>query len=76
LVGADSVVSTPIAGRWIDRRGPDSVNLASVLATLAAAAVLAAGVLGGSAGSCLGVQAYLRLRWTGVCAMLPSSLVT
>lgn len=122
LVGAASVVSTPIAGRWIDRRGPDSVNLAGMLVTLVAAAVLAAGVLGGvaglvvltvgmllldtavqcgqvanqarifalaphlrsrlntaymtcsflggSAGSWLGVQAYLWLGWTGVCAMV------
>jgi predicted MFS family arabinose efflux permease len=122
LVGAASVVSTPVAGRWIDRRGPDLVNLVGMLTTLVAAVMLAAGALGGivglvalvvgmlfldtavqcgqvanqarifalaprfrsrlntaymtcsflggSVGSWLGVQVYIRIGWTGVCAMV------
>jgi predicted MFS family arabinose efflux permease len=122
LVGAVGVVSTPVVGRWIDRRGPDPVNLVGMITTLAAAAVLVGGVLdgvvglvalvagmllldtavqcgqvanqarifalaprfrsrlntaymtcsflGGSVGSWLGVQIYVRIGWAGVCAMV------
>lgn len=122
LVGAASVISTPIAGRWIDRRGPNPVNLVGMVTTLVAAVVLVGGVLGGvaglvalvvgmllldtavqcgqvanqarifalapqfrsrlntaymtcsflggSVGSWLGVQVYLRVGWAGVCAMV------
>jgi predicted MFS family arabinose efflux permease len=50
LVAAGSVVGTPAAGRWVDRRGPDPVNLVCILGTLAAAGVLTAGASGGAAG--------------------------
>ncbi|WP_323802290.1 MFS transporter [Sphaerisporangium corydalis] len=50
LVGAGSVLCTSAAGRWVDRRGPGVVNLVCVLGTLAAAAVLVPGALGGTAG--------------------------
>lgn len=50
LVGAGSVFCTPIAGRWIDRRGSDPVNLVCILGTIVAAVVLLAGGLGGVIG--------------------------
>jgi predicted MFS family arabinose efflux permease len=50
LVSAGTMVATPIAGRRVDRRGSDPVNLAAILGTVASAAVLAFGGLGGGAG--------------------------
>ncbi len=50
LVGAGSMFCTPIAGRRIDRHGSDQVNLICMLGTIAAAAVLVAGAIGGAAG--------------------------
>ncbi|MFB7464824.1 MFS transporter [Streptomyces sp. NPDC056224] len=50
LVGAATLLCTPFAGRLVDRRGPDRVNLFCVLGVLLAAAVLAAGARGGAAG--------------------------
>lgn len=50
LVGAASMFCSPIAGRQIDRGGPDRVNLVCFLLGLLATAALAGGVLGGIAG--------------------------
>ncbi|QIS24529.1 MFS transporter [Nocardia terpenica] len=50
LVGAASVFCTPVAGRWIDRRGSDPVNLICFAAALAAAAILLAGNARGAIG--------------------------
>ncbi|MEV4252832.1 MFS transporter [Spirillospora sp. NPDC049652] len=50
LIGAASMFCAPAAGRRVDRYGPDRVNAWCVAATLAAAAVLTAGALGGAAG--------------------------
>lgn len=50
LVGAGSMFLAPYAGKWVDRYGPDRVNLWCVAAGLAAAGVLTAGALGGAAG--------------------------
>lgn len=50
LAGALSVFATPVAGRLIDRRGQDPVSLFSILGVIAAAAVLAFGLLGGVTG--------------------------
>lgn len=50
LVNVVTMLATPAAGRRIDRRGPDAVNLACFLAVLVSAAVLAVGGLGGAAG--------------------------
>ena len=50
LVSAVTMFCTPLVGARIDRRGPDPVNLASMLATIAAAAVLALGGFGGATG--------------------------
>ena len=50
LVGAGTMVTTPIAGRQVDRHGPDPVNLLALLGVLAAAGVLALGVVRGAVG--------------------------
>lgn len=50
LVGAGSVFCTPLAGRAIDRRGSDVVNLVCFGGTIAAVPVLLAGGHGGGAG--------------------------
>ncbi|MET9604208.1 MFS transporter [Streptomyces sp. NPDC006512] len=50
LVNAATMLCTPYAGRLVDRRGSDAVNLACLLAVLASAAVLAAGSRGGAPG--------------------------
>ncbi|MPZ85168.1 MAG: MFS transporter [Actinophytocola sp.] len=50
FVNAATMIATPIAGRQIDRRGPDPVNLVCMLAVLGSAGVLALGGLGGAAG--------------------------
>ncbi|QPP05344.1 MFS transporter [Streptomyces bathyalis] len=122
LVNAATMLCTPIAGRRVDRRGPDEVNLISMSAVVASALALAFGTLGGafglmalalgtllldvgmqsgmvantvrilalrpevrsrlntaymtcayvggSAGSWLGVRAYARFGWLGVCTVL------
>ncbi|MER7011534.1 MFS transporter [Saccharopolyspora sp. NPDC000359] len=54
VVGAATMVCTPVAGRQADRRGPDVVNLACMIGTIAAAAVLVGGTFGGVPGlACL-----------------------
>ncbi|MGW7027854.1 MFS transporter [Streptomyces xanthophaeus] len=50
LVGAGTMLCTPYAGRLVDRHGPGPVNLVCLLGVLVAAAVLAAGALGGPVG--------------------------
>jgi len=50
LVGGGTMVTTPIAGRQVDRHGPDPVNLLALLGVLAAAGVLALGVVRGAVG--------------------------
>ncbi|GAA3929336.1 MFS transporter [Streptomyces gulbargensis] len=50
LVGGATMLCTPFAGRLVDRHGPDPVNRVCALGVLLAAAVLAAGVLGGTPG--------------------------
>jgi predicted MFS family arabinose efflux permease len=50
LVGAGSVFCTPVAGRWVDRRGPGAVNLVCFLVAITAALLLLAGALGGVVG--------------------------
>lgn len=60
LIGAASMFCAPAAGRWVDRNGADRVNLWCILATFAAAAVLA----GGASGS-----------WTGLAALVAGLLL-
>jgi len=50
LVGAGTMITTPIAGGRVDRVGPDPVNLAALLSVLAAAGVLAFGAVHGAVG--------------------------
>lgn len=50
LVNSVTMVCTPVAGRQVDRRGPDAVNRVCFLVVGASAAVLALGGLGGAAG--------------------------
>ncbi|WP_241267332.1 MFS transporter [Streptomyces scabichelini] len=50
LVGGATMICTPLAGRLVDRRGPDPMNLVCMLGVLLSAAVLTAGALGGAPG--------------------------
>jgi predicted MFS family arabinose efflux permease len=50
LVNAATMLCTPLAGRAVDRRGPDAVNLVCFLVVVASALVLALGRLGGAPG--------------------------
>ncbi|MDA3629511.1 MFS transporter [Saccharopolyspora sp. WRP15-2] len=50
VVGAATMVCTPIAGRQADRRGPDAVNLVCTIGTITSAALLAVGSFGGAVG--------------------------
>ncbi|WP_181449252.1 hypothetical protein [Nonomuraea aridisoli] len=74
------------AGRQVDRRGPDTVNLVCLIVVIASSPVLAAGGLGGTpglvglvmacayaggaAGSWLGTVAYGQAGWPAVCALV------
>lgn len=50
LVGAVTMLCTPLAGRLVDRWGPDPVNLVCVIGALGSAAILTAGADGGGLG--------------------------
>jgi predicted MFS family arabinose efflux permease len=50
LVGAASMFATPFAGRRVDRRGSDAVNLVCMVGAIAAGALLLTGNLGGAVG--------------------------
>ncbi|MFK4071808.1 MFS transporter [Streptomyces sp. NPDC029674] len=50
LVNAATMICTPVAGRQVDRRGPDAVSFVCIVAVLVAAGVLFAGGLGGAVG--------------------------
>ncbi|WP_244298526.1 MFS transporter [Micromonospora cremea] len=50
LVNAATMLCTPVAGRQVDRRGSDAVNLVCLLGIIASAAVLAFASLGGAGG--------------------------
>lgn len=50
LVNVATMLCTPLAGRQVDRRGPDRVNLVCMLGVLVAAGILAGGAFGGVLG--------------------------
>ncbi|MER7462243.1 MFS transporter [Streptomyces sp. NPDC097981] len=50
LVGGVTMLCTPLAGRLVDRGGPDRMNFVCLTGVLLAAAVLAAGASGGTPG--------------------------
>ncbi|MEV7521918.1 MFS transporter [Streptomyces sp. NPDC091371] len=70
LTGLITMACTPLAGRIVDRLGPDRVNLTCFLATLAAAAVLTAGALGGTTGLIALVLGTLLLDTAMQCGMI------
>ncbi|MBZ4321431.1 MFS transporter [Streptomyces huiliensis] len=50
LVNAATMVCTPVAGRLVDRHGPEAVGLVCLAGVVASAGVLCGGSLGGTAG--------------------------
>ncbi|MBI0311737.1 MFS transporter [Streptomyces javensis] len=50
LVGGVTMLCTPLAGRLVDRLGPDPVNLVCLLGVLLSTAILTLGALGGTPG--------------------------
>ncbi|MDI3404697.1 MFS transporter [Streptomyces cavernicola] len=73
LVGAATMVCTPLAGRLTDRHGPDPVNLICLLGTLASAPVLAAGTCGGTVGLVALVLGTLLLDVAMQCGMVANT---
>lgn len=61
LVGAASVFAVPLAGRRVDRRGPDSVNVVCFAGVAVAGLVLLGGLAHGPAGLCALVAGMLLL---------------
>ena len=70
LVGVVTMVATPIAGRVVDRRGPDGVNTIALAASVATLPALAAGGLGGTAGLVALALATLQLDVAMQCGMV------
>ncbi|TLP51238.1 MFS transporter [Microbispora triticiradicis] len=70
LVGAATMLCTPVAGRLVDRVGPDPVNLVCMLGVLISAAVLAAGSLGGVPGLAAVTLGTLLLDVAMQCGMV------
>ncbi|MCQ9181491.1 MFS transporter [Streptomyces sp. IBSBF 2953] len=70
LVGGATMLCTPLAGRLVDRHGPDLVNLACMLAVLVSTAVLAAGVRGDAPGLTALVVGTLLLDIAMQCGMV------
>ncbi|MGH3376266.1 MAG: MFS transporter [Actinoallomurus sp.] len=70
LAGAASILGTPYAGRVVDRRGPDLVNLISMLIGVASGPVLVLGVLGGPVGLAALVVGLLLLDLAVQCGQV------
>lgn len=74
LVGAATMLCAPLAGRLVDRRGPDPVNLACMIGVLASAGVLLVGGLGGTAGLVALVSGTLVLDVAMQCGMIANQV--
>lgn len=74
LVNAVTMVATPIAGRIVDRRGSDPVNLVCLIAVIASAVVLAFGAAGGLGGLVALVIGTLVLDVAMQCGMVANSI--
>jgi predicted MFS family arabinose efflux permease len=74
LVNLATMVATPIAGRIVDRRGSDPVNLVCMLAVIGSAGVLAAGAAGGVGGLVALVAGTLVLDVAMQCGMVANSI--
>jgi predicted MFS family arabinose efflux permease len=70
LVGVVTMVATPLAGRAVDRRGPDHVNTLALAGSVAATPILAAASLGGTAGLAALVLATLQFDVAMQCGMV------
>lgn len=74
LVNVATMAATPIAGRVVDRRGSDLVNLVCMLAVIGSAAVLAFGAAGGIGGLIALVLGTLVLDVAMQCGMVANSI--
>jgi predicted MFS family arabinose efflux permease len=74
LVNAATMIATPVAGRIVDRRGSDPVNLVCMIAVIGSAAVLAAGQAGGIGGLVALVTGTLVLDVAMQCGMVANSI--
>ena len=70
LVGAATMICTPLAGRLVDRCGPDPVNLVCMLGVLVSAPILAVGSRGGALGLAALVVGTLLLDVAMQCGMV------
>lgn len=70
LVGAATMVCTPLAGRLVDRRGSDPVTLICLFGVLVSAAVLVPGARGGAWGLASLVVGTLLLDVAMQCGMV------
>jgi predicted MFS family arabinose efflux permease len=68
LVGAGSMLCAPVAGRWVDRRGPDPVSLVGILGAIVAAGILLGADAGGAPGLVALVAGMLVLDTAVQCA--------
>ncbi|MGW6932432.1 MFS transporter [Lentzea sp. NPDC054927] len=74
LVNAATMVATPIAGRIVDRRGSDPVNLVCMIAVIGSAVVLAFATAGGTGGLVALVLGTLVLDVAMQCGMVANSI--
>jgi predicted MFS family arabinose efflux permease len=70
LVGVATMVVTPLAGRAVDRRGPDHINTMALIGSVAATPLLAAASLGGTTGLAALVVATLQIDVAMQCGMV------
>jgi predicted MFS family arabinose efflux permease len=74
LVNAGTMLCTPFAGRQVDRRGADTVNLVCLLGVVASALILAVGALGGKPGLVALVLGTLLLDVAMQCGMVANQV--